>query len=65
MAPIAATGQSQMEAAPNSDVANSKFVKMPVVTEMTENDTANIEKSFSVRRSSCLYPNEVSSCSSA
>ncbi len=57
MAPIAATGQSQMEAAPNSNMrANSKFVKMPVVTEMTkENDTAGkFEKSFSVRRSSCL-----------
>ncbi len=41
-------------AGPNSEVANAKLVKIPVVTEMTENDMANIEKSFSVRRSSCL-----------
>jgi hypothetical protein len=64
MAPIAATGHSQIEAGPNSDVANAKFVKIPVVTEMTENDMAKIEKSFSVRLSSCRYPNLVSSCSS-
>lgn len=62
---MAATGQSQIDAAPNSDVANAKFVKMPVVTEMTENDMANMEKSPSVRLSCCLYPSLDSSCSSA
>ena len=62
---MAATGHSQMEAGPNSEVANAKLVKIPVVTEITENEMANTEKSFSVRLSSCLYPNDVSSCSSA
>ncbi len=54
MAPAAATSQSQIDAGPNSLVANSKLVKIPVVTEMTENDMAKMEKNFSVRCSSCL-----------
>src|ERR1700733_7641692 len=45
---MAGAGERQMEGAPDRDVAKAKFVKMPVVTEMTENDMANIEKNFSV-----------------
>src|ERR1700691_6606734 len=64
MAPTAAITHNQIEAGPNSEVANAKLVKIPVVTDITENDMAKIEKSFSVRFSSWRYPNLLSSCSS-
>ena len=44
-----ATGHSQIDSAPKWEMANWKFVKMPVVSEMTEKEMANIENILSER----------------